>query len=95
MVKDTLSREGGNIPCHSTLYGQADQQAICRGWWDRYAEQSRTLQWAVTLGIVESVEWFVATPSRPHLKAPGEEACGGEGVPCQDPRHDDSSGETE
>lgn len=49
MVHSCLSTVGGNIPCHQTL--DADQ-AICRGYWDGYADRDTLLRAAVGLGIV-------------------------------------------
>lgn len=57
MVKDCLSDvdEAGNIPCHETIHGLAPQQAICRGFWDRYADRLLTLRLAQFMNIVEEV----------------------------------------
>jgi len=52
MVDDCLAEEGGNIPCHQTLGGE---QAICRGFWDAYADRSLLLRMAVALGAVQEV----------------------------------------
>lgn len=47
--------EAGNIPCHETIHGQAPQEAICRGFWDRYSDQLRILRLAKVMAVVEEV----------------------------------------
>lgn len=42
------------IPCHATLYGQAEHQAVCRGFYDRHPTQP--LQVAARLGLIEEDE---------------------------------------
>jgi hypothetical protein len=44
--------DGANIPCHSTLYRGDVQHAICRGWWDRFARNDRTMRLAMMAGVV-------------------------------------------
>lgn len=51
MVERCLGTMGGNIPCHQTL--DLDHQAICRGYWDGYAEKDVLLISALRLNIVE------------------------------------------
>jgi hypothetical protein len=55
MIEATQATDGGHIICHSTLYGQADQEAVCRGWWDRYAAEHPTFRLAVALSVVAEV----------------------------------------
>jgi hypothetical protein len=52
MVDDCLKRDAGNIPCHHTLYRRDADQAICRGFWDGYADRIQLLQVADRLGMV-------------------------------------------
>jgi len=42
----------GNIPCHQTLGGD---QAICRGFYDGYADRSLLFRMAAALGAIEEV----------------------------------------
>ena len=55
MVDSCLSEDGGNIPCHQTIAGQRDQQAICRGFWDSYRDRVPLLQLAEQMGVVVEV----------------------------------------
>lgn len=41
------------IPCHSTLYGQQDHQAICRGFYDRHKHNVMPLQLATAMDLIE------------------------------------------
>lgn len=52
LIDATLTDESqaGNIPCHDTLYLEAG--AICRGWWDGYADKLSLFQMAKRMGIV-------------------------------------------
>lgn len=52
MVDDCLAEDGGNIPCHSTIYEEEVQPAICRGFWDSYHEKVPLLQVAARMGVV-------------------------------------------
>lgn len=54
MVRDTKDEVGATIPCHSTLYRPGKQEnAICRGWWDRFADDDPILRMAQSQGVVE------------------------------------------
>jgi hypothetical protein len=55
MVTDSI-RDGGCIPCHKTTYGQRDQEAVCRGFFDSYGERVPALAEGARLGIIEEVE---------------------------------------
>src|SRR5688572_23813621 len=58
LVDAALAKDNGHIPCHDTLpYGnyQSVPGAICRGYWDRYADQVQLLQVAKRLGFVIEV----------------------------------------
>jgi len=44
------------IPCHKTIYGQAEQPAVCRGYWDVHKNDVQGLQIAERLGVVREVE---------------------------------------
>lgn len=52
MVEQTQAEDGGNIPCHSTLFEPGVDNAICRGWWDRYADQDVLMRLAQAMEIV-------------------------------------------
>lgn len=49
MVKDA-TKEEGVIPCHSTIHGSRDQEAVCKGFFDFHP--TRLLQVAGRLGYV-------------------------------------------
>lgn len=54
MVRDTKDDPGATVPCHSTLYRpDKDENAVCRGWWDRFAQADPILRQAEALGIIE------------------------------------------
>ena len=57
MVASTKDTEAATIVCHSTLggRGKAKQNAICRGWYDRFAYDDLTLRIAMSMGIIEEV----------------------------------------
>ena len=57
MVDMCLDDEAGagNIPCHETTYGQCSGEAICRGFWDGYADRQGMLTMATRLGLVREV----------------------------------------
>lgn len=49
MVRDSVAA-GSAITCHSTLYGQAEQEAVCRGFYDRHAGEVPALRAAAATG---------------------------------------------
>jgi hypothetical protein len=52
LVKQNVDADSA-LTCHSTLYGQADQEAVCRGFFDRH--KTAPLQLAERLGVVAFV----------------------------------------
>lgn len=64
MVAEATADMAGNIPCHETTYGQARQQAVCRGFWLRH--RTPLLQVAERMGVVE----YVPSPSAPPTPPP-------------------------
>lgn len=54
MVEESIA-EGAGITCHKTLYGQTDQRAVCRGFYDSYADQVQALQVAKRIGVIKEV----------------------------------------
>lgn len=52
-MRADADRDGGCIPCHETIHGQASQEAVCRGYFDR--TQSIPLRLAIAMGVVEWV----------------------------------------
>lgn len=48
MVKAT-KEDGATVVCHKTLDGD---NAVCRGWWDAYADQDYVLRLARMVGII-------------------------------------------
>lgn len=56
MVRDTMDTDGATVVCHSTLYRSGKQEnAICRGWYDRLGDRDSILQVADRLGIIQEV----------------------------------------
>lgn len=55
MVAETVSNVGSNIPCHKTIYGQREQEAVCRGWYDGYADRDFLFRLAKRMDIIEEV----------------------------------------
>lgn len=55
MVDGSLA-DGAGITCHKTTYGQAEQEATCRGFYDAYAEQVPAFRMARAMDIIEEVE---------------------------------------
>jgi len=53
MVRATKDDPAATVPCHHTLYGMAEHNAICRGWWDRFAQDDWVLSAAEAMGIIE------------------------------------------
>lgn len=51
MVKDSIAAEAA-ITCHSTLYSEGTQQAVCRGFFDRHANSVLTLRLAQAMDII-------------------------------------------
>ena len=49
MVRDSVAADSAII-CHSTLYGQTEQEAVCRGFFDRH--KTTPLQMAERLGMI-------------------------------------------
>jgi hypothetical protein len=52
LIRGTRDEVGATVPCHKTLYGQAEHNAICRGWWDRFADRDYILRQAMDLDII-------------------------------------------
>ncbi len=55
------------IPCHETIYGQAPQEAVCRGFFDRHA--TMPLRLAIAMNVIEEV-----TPHPPTKSSPAKDA---------------------
>jgi hypothetical protein len=53
MVRDTMDDDGATVVCHSTLYDDTVDNAICRGWFDRLADRDNVLALAQAMGVVE------------------------------------------
>lgn len=55
MVRDTMDAEGATVVCHHTLYNEKQENAICRGWYDRFADRDNVLQLAKAMNVIEEV----------------------------------------
>jgi hypothetical protein len=64
MVAETMQRSGGHIICHGTLEcAGATDQAVCRGWWDRYGADDTTFRLARILGVVRFEQLTIVASS--------------------------------
>lgn len=52
---DGSIQSGGVIPCHQTIHGQREQEAVCRGFFDSYADQVPALRLAQAMHLIEEV----------------------------------------
>lgn len=52
MVDGSLADQSA-ITCHKTLYGQAEQESVCRGFFDAYGHKVQALDLAEKIGIIE------------------------------------------
>lgn len=43
----------GNIPCHSTIWTEGVEPAICRGFYDAYRQDIPLLDLAASIGLIE------------------------------------------
>lgn len=58
MVRDTKDAEGASVVCHKTIYEAPDEpqeNAICRGWYDRLAKYDSIFRLARSMGIIKEV----------------------------------------
>lgn len=51
MERDALDGNGV-IPCHKTIHGERDQEAVCRGYFDHVKDQHEVLRLALAVGII-------------------------------------------
>ena len=57
MVRDTKDNPGATVVCHHTICGEGEPaNAICRGWWERFADGDPILRLAQASGIVTEQE---------------------------------------
>jgi hypothetical protein len=52
MVRDTMDEPGATVVCHSTLYQDDVEHAICRGWFDRLGGRDPILRLAQAMGVL-------------------------------------------
>lgn len=55
MVDEATAAESV-IPCHKTTYGQRDQEAVCRGYYDARVDRLLPLMLARAMEMIEEVE---------------------------------------
>lgn len=48
--------EGAGITCHKTLYGQAEQEATCRGFFDSYKDKVPAFLLAECMDVIKEVD---------------------------------------
>lgn len=63
MVRETMDTDGATVVCHSTLYTEGLDNAVCRGWYDRLGDRDLVLRLARIMDVIE----FDPVPS----KSPG------------------------
>lgn len=54
MVEKAVRDQSG-IVCHETIYGQAEQEAVCRGFYDAHGRRVIGLEIAPRLGILVEI----------------------------------------
>jgi hypothetical protein len=52
LVRDTMDDPGATVVCHSTLFHDDTDNAICRGWYDRLADRDPILLLARAMGVL-------------------------------------------
>lgn len=60
MIRSAIADDSAII-CHSTLYGQAPQEGVCRGFFDRYGRDTLPLRLAVVCDVIT----FIDPPEAP------------------------------
>lgn len=55
MVRDTMDDDGATVVCHSTLMTEPQENAICRGWYDRLGKRDSILALALEVGAIKEV----------------------------------------
>jgi hypothetical protein len=54
---------GALLMCHSTLYGQTEAEAMCRGFWDAHRDRTNTARVMDRLSALSGGEpWWEETP---------------------------------
>lgn len=52
MVREAKANESV-IPCHQTILGQRDQQAVCNGYFEAHGSAVASIRLAVAMGIIQ------------------------------------------
>jgi hypothetical protein len=55
IVRDTKDESGASFVCHKTTIKGGDEDAVCRGWYDRFADTDPIFAMARALGAIEFV----------------------------------------
>lgn len=55
MVRDTMDDPGATVVCHKTIYNEVQENAICRGWYDRLADRDPILRLAKFMDVITEV----------------------------------------
>lgn len=57
LIRDTKDEAGATVTCHSTLYkGGEEKNAICKGWYDNFADKDDVLILAKAMDVIEFQE---------------------------------------
>jgi hypothetical protein len=66
VIQDNL-REGTLLMCHSTLYGQTEREAMCRGFWDAHRDRTNTARVMDRLSAAwDGQPWWEEVPPPQH-----------------------------
>lgn len=58
--------EGTLLMCHSTLYGQTDDEAMCRGYWDAHRDRVNVARVMDRLAaLTDGQPWWEEVPPPP------------------------------
>lgn len=55
MVDGALANQSV-IPCHKTIYGEREQEAVCRGFYDAHGSRVPALRLAAAMDVIEEVD---------------------------------------
>jgi hypothetical protein len=62
--------EGTLLMCHSTLYGQTDEEAMCRGFWDAHRDRVNVTRVMNRLAALSGGgPWWEEVPPPAHTEA--------------------------
>lgn len=57
LIRDNLAA-GALLVCHETTYGQTEEEAMCRGFWDRFREQTNVWRVMERVARLSGKPWW-------------------------------------